>query len=419
LPILLIGFLSSFCQIRNPDSALGTSENQISTSYLINKSGDTLRGPIFPKRKRGSIQSIEFNNEKTFKPIDITEFGIKGLVYMGKVVNVDKSPKIENKVIDTVFLEVLSKGEISLLFYVDEYEKNHFFIARGSKVEELVLKVTPQGDGVHSFYTPVYKGQLKSYFPKFVDLHGEIDKTPYTRKRMQSIFVKCYEREYGKESLTMIAKDEKVEVDFGITGGLAFSKINFDGHYSDGSVPLIAKIDFKESITPSGGIFFDLKFPRIAHIFSLYNELQYKQLKTSGSFSERGLVDGSIGTVTTTTYINEKFLKYNLLFKFRTSRKENTPFFNLGLANSFVVANGDYMTFSNASTGYKRDLTPDSKNFEQGLLFGIGYLSRSFCFELRYERSTGINGEANITSKTNSFYTMVSYNFLNQKKKSK
>jgi hypothetical protein len=410
LLILSISFFTSYCQ---------STPAPVSTSYLISNSGDTLRGQIVPKKKKGAIRSIEFNNEKTFGPTGVREFSVNGAAYQGQIVSVDKSPKKDTKVIDTVFLEVLSRGEMNLLFYVDEFEKNHFFVARGSKVEELVLKIASQGDGVHFFYTAVYKDQLKSYFPKSVDLYGEIDKTPYTRKRMQSIFVKCYEREYGKESLTMIAKEEKVDVDFGIIAGLAFSKINFDGHYSDGSVPDIANINFKESITPSGGIFFDLKFPRSAHIFSLYNELQYKQLKTSGSFSERGLVNGTVGTVTTNAYINEQFLKYNLLFKFRTSRKENTPFFNLGLANSFVVANGDYKTFSNAPDGYKIDLTQDSKNFELGVLLGVGYLSRSFCFELRYERSPGINGEANITSKTNSFYTMVSYNFLNRKNKSK
>jgi len=380
---------------------------------LITNSGDTLRGSIIAKRRKGSIQSIQFNNEKTFGLLDVKRFSINGSEYLSQIVSIDKSPKIEIKVIDTVFLEVLSKGQVSLLSYIDEYDKNHFFIARSSEVEELILKIKALDDGVHFITTPLYKDQLKGYFPKSSDLYPEIDKTPYKRKPMQNIFIKCYENEFGKGTLSLIAAKEKTTLDLGLTAGLAFSKISYRGHYTDGSAPIATKFNFNESVTFSGGISFDLRFSRISNTFSLYNEFQYKQLKSTGEYEALGLIDGTVGNVKSTGNINEKFLKYNLLMRFRVNGKENTPFVNAGFANSFVLSDGDFISANGAQ--YSRYLSRTPKKFEPGLILGIGYTTQVFRFELRYERSPGISGESSITSKTNSFYTMISYSLFRSK----
>jgi hypothetical protein len=385
-----------------------------SAGYIVRNSGDTLRGQVSLKKKNGSLQSVQFKGEsepeELLGPLDIKAIGQNGIQYVSFIVSSDKSPKHSIVVRDTVLLEVLVRGNMSLLFYVDEFEKNHFYIEmKNGGVEELVLKIIPNEDGVHFKKIELYKGMLKTFFPGCTSLFPEIEKTPYERNKLQNLFVKCYQCENKNLTPISIAEKERTKTEFGFMSGFSFSNIKFNGHYIDGTVPRTSIYNFKESASFTGGLFLNLKFPRISDQFSLDNEVQFKKVKTSSQEI------GETQYIRSKGFVDEKFLRYNFLMSYKFSKKEIAPFIHIGMTNSFLFQSNDYVKFVTTITNPVINYQPllrSIRKYEQGFIVGVGMTSRQMQYELRFERSNGTMNEASLNSRVTSFYLLLSYKIV-------
>lgn len=384
--------------------------------YIIQVSGDTLRGEIFLEMKTGSVRSVQFRNggavRKILNPLEIKGMGTQEVSYLTRVVTIDKSPKRQQLLKDTLFLEVLVRGAISLLFYADEFDKNHYYVEQGDgSAEELGLKFLDLGDGIHFQKLEPYKDNLKKYFPKCTQLYAEIDKTPYERNRIQKLFIKCYQCNFGKEPLKE-GKSEKTTVNLGIIGGSFSSQLKFEDNPNSGyRAPLYT---FDKSVGPIGGIFIDLKFPRINKLFVLRNELLYRKINTtSPEIVESSLIQKYVKS---SGYISASYIKYNLMLRQKLSYGKIAPFINVGFAASILLSHTDYATVSTSAFGAPPVITQEPllgkvSSFEAGFLAGAGVLVNNFGFEFRWEGSNGLQPEYSQSSPVTSLYLLASYVF--------
>ncbi len=160
-----------------------THAQKYELGYYIKTRNDTTRGEIFIQRNSGNITAIKVKKGETLKPIDLEGAGVSELNLVSKILSVDKSPKFVDPVIDTVFLEVLVRGKESLLFFIDEFEKTHYYIEKqDGSLEELGLKILDLGSGLHFQQLTTYKDVLKKNYPNCQQLFPEIDKTSYSKR---------------------------------------------------------------------------------------------------------------------------------------------------------------------------------------------------------------------------------------------
>ncbi len=384
--------------------------------YIIQASGDTLRGEIFLEMKTGSVRSVQFKNggamRKIINPFELKGLGTQEVSYLTKVVTIDKSPKKPQLFIDTLFLEILVRGSISLLFYADEFDKSHFYVEQGNgSVEELGLKFLDLGDGIHFQKLEPYKDNLKKYFPKCPQWYAEIDKTPYERNRIQKLFIKCYQCNFGKEPLKE-GKTEATTVNLGVIGCAFSSQLKFEDNVNSGyRAPLYT---FDKSVGPMGGIFIDLTFPRINKLFVLRNELLYRKITTaSPEIVESSLIQKYVKS---SGYISASYIKYNLILRQKLSYGKVAPFINVGFAASILLSHTDYATVSTSTFGAPPVITQEPllgkvSSFEAGFLAGAGVLMSNFGFELRWEGSNGLQPQYSQTSPVTSLYLLASYMF--------
>ena len=364
--------------------------------YIILLSNDTVRDDIFLQKRNGSLIKVKIKNKETLNPSDLRGTGTSGVQYVSKIVMVDMSPK-KDVIKDTVFLEVLSTGKMSLLYFADEYDKIHLFIQKeDNSIEELGLKFMDQGDGFHYQQLSTYKDVLKKNFPGCASLFPAIDETPYERNKLQALFIRLYECTYGQEPKRS-AKKEKTYADFGVTAGLSQNQISFENDPNS----ILTSMKFSSSQAPTGGIYADIYFSRISNLI-FRNELLYSSYSTSSPvIVVNPLVQNYLSA---SASLKASYLRYNILMKKNFSRGSMSPFINIGMSASLLLShdgnsettstlNGTTTT-SNASFFSDKDVSP----YELGFVAGIGLNIKRFGLEVRYERSSGLRPHYYITA---------------------
>src|SRR5690242_10899849 len=93
--------------------------------YYVRNSGDTVHTNLFLRKKKGDILGVLSEGGRLVGPRDIIAASVGNVNYVVKIVSIDKTPKISRPVADTVFLEVMSREKISLLYSIDENDKAH------------------------------------------------------------------------------------------------------------------------------------------------------------------------------------------------------------------------------------------------------------------------------------------------------
>jgi hypothetical protein len=346
---------------------------------------------IFLRKKSGHIAGLSSKDGQSFKPADLAGAGVGQVNYVVRKLAVDKSPK-NAIVIDTVFLEVMSREKISLLFFVDEYDKSHYYIEDENGIAtELGLKILDTGDGITFQELPTYKGTLKALFPSCSSLFPEIDKTKYTAGSIRAIFTKLYACKYG--AAPKINVSNQSVTDFGITAGVSSAKIKFVGN---GLAPYLS---FNSSTAVTGGIFAETRFAR-ANMFSLRNEVTYRSYDATSKAYQTSLSQ-VVG------HVKASYLKYNLSGRIEVTRSRVKPFISLGVIAAYLLSSQDKATVTTGTKQREDDLIDNVKSYEIGFFGGVGVSTPKFSAEIRLEDTGGlVPSEA---SKVATGYVLLSY----------
>lgn len=367
--------------------------------YYVKISGDTVKTDVFLRKKNGHILGLLSKDGQLFGVRDLKAAGVGKANYVVKAVEIDKSPKAKTEY-DTMFLEILSREKISLLYSVDENDKSHFFIEDevGTMIE-LVLHILDQGDGVTFQELPVYKATLKAMFANCKDLTADIDKTHYSKNSIRSIFGKLYECTYGTPPGIQATKS--VVNDFGLTAGVSSTSLKFEN--PSGGTAFAPRLMFDKSNDITGGIFMESKFPRMGKAFSLRNEITHRKYDASSDDYYNG-----VGQTSLFGSVKASYVKYSISGRMAISQHELKPFAAVGLSPAWLLSSGSKaLVIVNGAT-HSEQLLGKVKSFEFGYFFGAGLMYNSFTFEARVEQSTGLNPET-CKSKVNTVYVMLSY----------
>jgi hypothetical protein len=366
--------------------------------YYVRNSGDTVHTNLFLRKKKGDILGVLSEGGRLIGPREISAASVGNVSYVVKVVSIDKSPKIAN-VVDTIFLEVMSREKMSLLYSIDENDKAHYFIEDESgKTEELGLRILDRGDGVNFQELLVYKAKLKALFPACSMLYADIDRTRYTRAGIQSIYNKLYECKYGvppkKEEIKAVVSS------FGLLLGISSTALRF---HDVGSGSVASDVMWDKSVDMTGGLFMETKFAKTGPAFSLRQELTHRKYRSASSDYFKGQ-----GQVQMFGNVSANYLKYSVMARVAFSRNRLKPFINAGVSPALLFASSSSTIIMSGPIQQTQPLLGKTSSFEFGFFGGGGLLYDNFSLEARMEQSSGLNPKF-YNSSVHTLYILLSY----------
>ena len=375
------------------------SGQKFESGYYIRSSGDTIPDHIFLRTKKSYILSVLSEKGQSFPATQLRGMGVNRIHYVVRTVSVDLSPR-KGTLVDTVFLEVMARGKISLLSFIDQYDKSHYYIEREDGItEELGLKILDRGDGITFQQLDTYKQTLKEIFPSCTDIFPEIDKTRYNQNAIREVFDRLYQCRYG--SLPAAETHKNIIINAGGILGFSSTDAEFTGNGSTA-----AMLMFDKSTDITGGVFVDFKFPRTGNAFSVRNELTHRKYKTTSAD-----LYGNQGSTQLFGSVSASYIKYSLAPRIAFSHNKLRPFINFGVSPALLLSQTNKTTiiFSRGASQRMETLLGKVKKFELGFFGGAGLIYSNFSIEARVERSNGLQPELAETSPVNTLFILLSY----------
>jgi hypothetical protein len=379
--------------------------------YYITVSGDTIKDDILLKKKKQQIISVDTKDGLSLKPEDLRGMGQEGVNYIVRSVTMDKSPQL-GSVIDTVFLEIISRGNMSFFYTIDENDKAHFYIENESGLWEVSVRLVAIENSVNPRRLETYIETLKILFPTCTDLFPAIEKTIFSKKGITSIYEKLYKCRYNEAPLANGAGKGETLTDFGVLAGMSMTNIHFFNKLSDvdtgPATNLVSNFNFKTSIDPTLGVFLDTKFGRTKS-FALRQELTFRRYNCKSDYQ----VNQGPNHLLANVMIN--YLKYSLAGRLFFNKNTFRPFATLGVSPAYAVSMNQTLERTTGGNAGKEPLYKKVAEFEMGAFVGVGAMYSNFSFDARYEYSSGLLARSN--SKVNTLYLILSYTLKKVKTK--
>lgn len=392
-----------------------SQENYI-PGYIINLKGDTLYGNIDNQDWVTNPSYIWFKyrndqNASKYEPKDLIAFKVHLDVYVSAAVRLETSPlridEIQDGadlhfINDTVFLQTLVQGSKSLYVYNGIKGKDQFFIKQDTGVELLLYKKYVAYDlsmrNVRELKK--YVGQLIVYLSDCPTLFNKINQTSYKRGSLTSLFLKYLEE--SNQPNDYHKKAEKYTVKFGVVGGIALNTLSFNS--STFAELVYANYKPTYSITP--GFFIEFLQPRNQGKWSSYNEFLYAPTHFEGFYED------NLYRVYTKFRFN--YIKMTNMIRYRLPLRNIHLFVNGGMSNGYFFGETNYK--KSESKIYVDRLEVEKaiesvREFEQGIVFGIGLKYKQFALECRQEYGNGMSLYMGLNSSSGSSKMLVSYSF--------
>jgi hypothetical protein len=394
--------------------------------YYITASGDTVQRFIDdrnwvknPDQIRVS-DSPESSTFTTYSASDIKGFVLtNGDVFVSEIVQIDKSKENLNQmnigdapviVTDTVFLRVLVRDKLSLLFMEDENSKKHFYLQiENTRPEELIVQkrlMLVNGKRVVSS-TDAYKELLNNHFQDCPEAARRISTTQLQTAMLTKLFTKYNTCFANAAEPQYVAKSEKVIYKTGAVAGLSPTGLEVD------------KEDATYSLSNSGlansytiGLSLNAILPRANGRWSVYNELAWKYYSMTGENESRP----GLGQ-----YRHKKFdvkmgyIGLNTMLRYQFPLATLQPFITIGIANNFNVVDNSIVETYNSSFSSEKTTTgafmAPTRKYEQALLAGVGVAFNKFNVSGRYEYGNGMSAISSISTIRSTYNILLGYSF--------
>ncbi len=415
---MLIGIFmiqASFCQ------------EHFTKGYIIDLRGDTVRGQLDYRNWENNPKDVQFRagsevSPVTYSPEDIQGFGVSNDIYVSASVDVETSPRdLSHLTYDaelqisrqTVFLQVLYRGEKSLYLYKNGDERFNFYILQDSSFELLIYKrYLHKAIAQHNLSVPTvkennkYRGQLNYYLHDCPGIMSVLEHAEYNKEDMESIFLEYYSSSVSSPEYQKGV--ERATEKFGILAGMTHTSFAFKGSQYD----YLAKGSVTASNDVAGGLSFEVVFPRNFGKMSIYNELLYSGYDIKVHYlneynSERYEINDSRFTFSS--------LSLATMLRFYIPTEHVRYYFNGGVfVNKALKTSNDRSVHSVIySSEYDEVKTalPDIRKYEEGIQVGAGVKQGNWSAEARYLIGTGMSKETNIHSYRNTIGLFIGYQF--------
>ncbi|MGD1840364.1 MAG: hypothetical protein ACFB0B_05625 [Thermonemataceae bacterium] len=411
---MLVGLFASFTAVGQKNFVEG---------YIISLEGDTLRGMIDFRNSEKNPSQVIFkrgNQVEKFSPYQIQQFGVNGEIYVSASVEKEVSPdylgelnalpdvKLEK---DTVFLQSLIEGDKSLYFFKSEKRKNNFYIEENGAYTLLLHKryfKEVNGKKIIS-HNRSYVSQLSAYLQDCPEINQPLSKTEYSLKSLRKLFETYYACK--DEKILFENNIEKIPPEFGVVAGASLTNVSFSS--GRGAFTTVVNADYPTSLNFMGGIYFNLIRTKNAGKWSLYNELSVVSYNFEGDYTDFDFTTRDDIFTFTRTELNYTYLKLYTLLRFRYPVNQFALYFNAGISNGYVIASRNYaledrqLITSLITT--EGEAIEGARDYEQGLVVGLGGQFKKFSLEVRYERSNGISPSDGLNSPVDRFQFLLGY----------
>lgn len=394
------------------------------TGFIVNNSGDTLKGLIDNRSWRKNPESIQFKTNAesptiSYSPIDIRAFAIDGgSYYESRTLDIDHTPYRLNDLAyndapvirrETVFLQVLIKNNLSLFYLYDADAKTHFFVEKkGITIQELVLKRVLKNEGGKLFLQELdeYKGQLIKFITDCSELQSQLSALAFNTKALTKFVMDYNACSTEQNPSNYVQRSEKFQLQLGILAGYSFTKPKF---ISDSYIGL-TNSDFEVSSDPYFGIALNIVPPWNRRRWGLYNEFAYRAYSSQGSYIENK------GEGLQTSFDNEfelSYIRFNTFLRYQMTDLKFYPFFQIGIGNGFLLKEKNVQVrvtqrFNMMDTEVL-PMLKDIRGNEQALLFGAGVGWKRLNIELRFETGNGISFYNDLGTPTRSLFLIANY----------
>ena len=317
--------LLSVCVIAHGQAPLREGE-----VFLIN--GDTLRGYIHDEEWLRAPTSLRYRADKTGDVREISASEIKGFWtsrpsrYETHTVSYDndnqsrdplpRKREPENIKEATTLLEVLVRSRYSLLYFLDENERPHYFYQNEGEtpVELLNREVLRVVDGKESVLLyEKWKQQMANLQPNCEGLKEKLVASQYKEKSLVLAFQDL--NACAGSTMETIADKSAVER----RSRFGFIMQAFQNHTDAG----IARTSFNE-VNFGGGISYEIFSKRRPGRMSVYNEVKYRVVDQQGAYYTGIDVDMTLPSIRLINMLRSYYPKRN-----------TTLFWNIGISTGY------------------------------------------------------------------------------------
>jgi hypothetical protein len=383
---------------------------------------DTVSGFIDYRNWRKNPDKVLFytnspSDAKSYTPLDIHAFRTKDESYVAAIVDSEISPRAEGSLTsdpvmklkrDTVFLQAILVGAKSLYFNKNVWGNDNFYIQNGDKYELLEYKkykTTINGTRVIR-ENKRYTGQLTLYFEDCPDLGTKIQGSNYDRKSLESIFT-SYHQHCRKTEATFIKEKENVQSSYGLLAGMTSTSVGFS--VLDREFEYLLYTDYPMSNNFTGGIFYEIIFPRSQGKWSLNNELFYT------SFQTEGVYEDSVSARLYKVHYSEfayAYIQLKPMVRYSYPLGKVSIFASAGVSFGFSINGKSHYVVEKTNDGgttISEGIAPGGKKGEQGLILGTGLRINKVSLELRFEKGNGFSNLILAGANTNRYFFLMGY----------
>ncbi|HRE51733.1 MAG TPA: porin family protein [Flavitalea sp.] len=395
--------------------------------YVVGLQGDTVKGYINYRDWTAAPKQIIFREslngaDVVYTALDIRSFLVDEKFYAGAIVQVDRTPtRISelsyspeyNFVADTVFLEGLMVGERSLFYYRDKDGLDHFYIQKEGNYLLLLFKKYFKDSPSQNINRAVvsdnaYISQLINYLDECPGLHSRITKANYNLNSMLDLFKGYYDCR-NLDAMHQRQK-EKIKAKFGLLAGVSNTKLSFSSNET--ALDYLSKVNYPSSYSFTGGASLDLILPRNKGKWSINNELLYSSYSTDGNWEEYRSPESYTKSEMSFAF---SYIKLINMLRYRFNIDKVSLYVNGGMANGLGNEKKNYRkterkTYSDPQISESKALT-SVRNYEQGLVLGLGSAIDKFSAELRYESGNGMSRILALKSGVTRFSLLLGYRF--------
>lgn len=404
------------------------SQENFMPGYVIKLDGDTVKGSIDYRNWASNPDKIFFKGESSetlyaYTPTEIRGFRVADELYQSATVEVEVTSDKVNELttyadlnieIVTTFLQTVVKGEKGLYAYKNLMGKVQFYYQLDSSYELLIhkryIKETSSNNIIIENKT--YIGQLSTYFQDCRAMMPEINKTRYTKKSLEKMFLSYYnwmdlKPEFHKET-------EKIKVEYGIMAGMTQTKLNIelDNNYDAGQYDYLIYGGLKPSSKFSAGASVCLLLPRSTRKWAIRNDFLCTSFKMDGIYEK---------------YENENnYKKYFTDLNYTYLKMQNMLQYKLPVGSFYVNANAGISTgvvlnatnslnivskFYDTERSKYLEAFSNARSFELGYVLGLGLGYKNFSAGLKYEAGNGISNSTNMSTPTVRKCFLLGYTF--------
>lgn len=400
------------------------SQPNFKTGYVIDNHKDTIRGFIDYRNWNITPEEIVFKSVSDstvtiYTPGNVQGFNVEGERYLSEIVTIDESPFRDNELsesampqnrTDSVFLQILIDGPLSLYYLKDRNARVHFFIGKNGICETLFRhSYFSYAGGAKQIKTDEkYKGQLVVYFQDCPSIQKKIYSVTYSKKDLINLFKEYYE--YTQNKILYQSGSEKIKSEFGFFAGLCQANLKFIG--SDDFKSII-NAGYPSSSNITFGGFYNIILPRTKSRWSINNELMFESYKVKGFFMEY-FQDLNIYTESYSS-IGCSYIALNNFLKYKHPVNKMFLFIEGGISNGIAISKTNYMKevehIYSATNTHEYLALANPRKIETGYILGLGSNFRNFSCELRIEKSNGMSTYMRLASPVLRYYLILGYKF--------